>query len=197
MSMAATCLMLLTLALRASLIIPLVYGADNDSDKQALVAFKKSLTDPDNALQSWDGSGNPCNWTNIYCKNNRVTTVVLGHTNLGGHLVPELGGLLALEYLSVFNNKIEGTIPAELGNLEKLQVLGLSENQLSGGIPPSLGNLKSLNLLLLDSNRLTGEVPSEIANLPNLNRANFSNNIDLCWNFWPTPTFVGNYTLCK
>lgn len=174
----------------------MVYGADIESDKQALVALKNSLIDPDNVLFDWDANRDPCTWNNIHCQNNRVTSVLLSRNNLGGNLVPELGTLSALQDLSLINNTIEGTIPAEFGNLENLQILGLSDNLLSGEIPPSLGNLKSLNLLFLDHNKLTGKVAPEIGNLPSLTWADLSAN-SLCWNFWPTLKFVGNYTLCQ
>ncbi|XP_062021163.1 leucine-rich repeat protein 1-like [Rosa rugosa] len=199
MSMAATgCLMLLTLTitLTASLIFPLVYGADIESDKQALAALKKSLVDPWNVLSDWDVAVNPCTWNFIECENNRVTSVSIGMNNVGGNLVPELGGLSALVDLSIFNNMIEGTIPAELGNLQNLEVLSLSENLLSGEIPPSLGNLRSLVFVHLDQNEFTGKVSSQIGSLPSLKLANFSGN-SLCWDFWPTPNFLGNYTLCQ
>ncbi|PRQ25259.1 putative transferase [Rosa chinensis] len=197
--MAATaCLMLLTLTitLTASLIFPLVYGADIESDKQALAALKKSLVDPLNVLSNWDVAVSPCTWKFIECENNRVTSLSIGINNLGGNLAPELGGLSALVDLSIINNTIEGTIPEELGNLENLRVLRLSDNLLSGKIPPSLGNLRSLVFANLDHNELTGEVAYQIGNLPNMKVADFSGN-NLCWDFWPKPNFLGDYTVCQ
>ncbi|KAJ0092488.1 hypothetical protein Patl1_26197 [Pistacia atlantica] len=53
----------------------------------------KSLSDPDNVLQSWDPTlVNPCTWFHITCnQDNRVTRVDLGNSNRSGHLVLELG----------------------------------------------------------------------------------------------------------
>ena len=61
----------LTLTLILSL-VPLVYG---NSESDALYTLRKSLSDPDNVLQSWDPTlVNPCTWFHITCnQDNRVT----------------------------------------------------------------------------------------------------------------------------
>nr|CAD1829112.1 unnamed protein product [Ananas comosus var. bracteatus] len=67
----------------------------------ALYALRRSLSDPDNVLQSWDPTlVNPCTWFHITCnQDNRVTRVDLGNSNFIGHLVSELGRLEHLQYL--------------------------------------------------------------------------------------------------
>ncbi|XP_038994710.1 leucine-rich repeat protein 1-like [Hibiscus syriacus] len=124
--------------------------------------LRRSLTDPDNVLLSWDPTlVNPCTWFHITCnQDNRVTRVDLGNTHLSGHLVPELGRLQHLQYLYVNKNNIQGTIPTELGNLKSLIRLDLYN--ISGTMPPSLGKLKSLVFLRLNDNRLTGPIPREL-----------------------------------
>ncbi|KAB5520126.1 hypothetical protein DKX38_024445 [Salix brachista] len=146
-------------------VILTVVNANSEGD--ALFTLRKSLSDPDNVLQSWDPTlVNPCTWD-------------LGNSNLSGHLVPELGRLEHLQYLELYKNNIQGIIPSELGNLKSLVSLDLYNNNISGTIPPSLGNLKSLVFLRLNDNRLTGPIPRDLANVSSLKVVDVSSN-DLC-----------------
>ncbi|XP_019455885.1 PREDICTED: somatic embryogenesis receptor kinase 2-like [Lupinus angustifolius] len=146
-----------------------------------LYSLKRTLSDPNNMLQTWDPTlVSPCTWFHVTCNSdNRVTRLDLGNSNLSGQLVPELGKLEHLQYLELYENNIEGVIPPELGNLTNLVSLGLYNNNISGTIPPSLGNLKSLVFLRLNNNRLTGPIPKELVNLRNLKVLDISNN-NLC-----------------
>ncbi|KAK6159003.1 hypothetical protein DH2020_006317 [Rehmannia glutinosa] len=151
--------------LSSSVLLPKARG---NSEGDALNALRRSLTDPDNVLQSWDPNlVNPCTWFHITCnRDNHVTRVDLGNSNLSGHLVPELGKLEHLQYLELYKNNIQGTIPAELGNLKSLISLDLYNNNISGTIPPSLGNLKSLTRL--NDNQLHGPIPRVLAGISSL-----------------------------
>ncbi|PNY15645.1 somatic embryogenesis receptor kinase 1-like protein [Trifolium pratense] len=149
------------------LTLTLVQFAHANSEGDALYTLKRSLTDPDNVLQSWDPTlVSPCTWD-------------LGNSNLSGHLVPELGKLEHLQYLELYKNNIQGTIPAELGNLKSLVSLDLYNNNISGTVPPSLGKLKNLVFLRLNDNRLTGPIPRELVAISSLKVVDVSNN-DLC-----------------
>ncbi|KAI6669692.1 hypothetical protein NL676_004577 [Syzygium grande] len=154
-------------------------GANSEGD--ALYTFRRSLSDRDNVLQSWDPTlVNPCTWFHITCnQDNRVTRVDLGNSNLSGHLVPELGKLEHLQYLELYKNNIQGTIPTELGNLKSLVSLDLYNNNITGNIPPSLGKLKSLVFLRLNDNKLTGPIPRELVGISSLKVVDVSNN-NLC-----------------
>ncbi|KDO83144.1 hypothetical protein CISIN_1g045673mg, partial [Citrus sinensis] len=123
--------------------------------------------DPNNVLQSWDPTlVNPCTWFHVTCNSeNSVIRVDLGNAGLSGPLVPQLGLLTNLQYLSVYKNNISGSIPSEIGNLKKLISLGLFNNQLSGAIPASIGNLRSLKFMRLNNNNLTGRIPREVIQL--------------------------------
>lgn len=153
----------------------------SNSEGDALHAFRRSLSDPENVLQSWDPTlVNPCTWFHITCnQDNHVTRVDLGNSNLSGHLVPDLGKLEHLQYLELYKNRIEGSIPEEFGNLKSLISLDLYNNNLTGQVPRSLGKLKSLVFLRLNNNWLTGQIPRELASIPTLKVADVSNN-DLC-----------------
>ncbi|KAL6530622.1 Leucine-rich repeat protein 1 [Orobanche minor] len=161
-----------------SVVLPTASG---NSEGDALYALRRSLTDPDNVLQSWDlNLVNPCTWFHVTCNgDNRVTRVDLGNANLSGHLVPELGKLEHLQYLELYKNNIQGTIPAELGNLKSLISLDLYNNNISGKIPQSLGNLKSLVFLRINNNQLNGPIPRGLAGISSLKVVDVSSN-NLC-----------------
>lgn len=159
----------------------LLERAAANSEGDALSSLRKSLSDPDNVLQSWDPNlVSPCTWFHITCnQDNHVTRVDLGNSNLSGHLVPELGKLEHLQYLELYKNNIQGTIPTELGNLKNLISLDLYNNNITGPIPASLGNLKSLVFLRLNDNQLTGPIPRELTTASSLKVVDVSNN-NLC-----------------
>ncbi|XP_068488979.1 leucine-rich repeat protein 1 [Phaseolus vulgaris] len=177
---AATCTSMRFL-LSVSVTLTLLRLGASNSEGDALYTLKRSLSDPDNVLQSWDPTlVSPCTWFHVTCnQDNRVTRVDLGNSNLSGHLVPELGKLEHLQYLELYKNNIQGTIPPELGNLKSLVSLDLYNNNISGTIPSSLGKLKNLVFLRLNDNRLTGPIPKELAAVSSLKVVDVSNN-DLC-----------------
>ncbi|XP_073278797.1 leucine-rich repeat protein 1-like [Primulina huaijiensis] len=168
----------LTMVFSSSVIVQEALG---NSEGDALHALRRSLSDPDKVLQSWDPNlVNPCTYFHVTCnQDNRVTRLDLGNSNLSGHLVPELGKLEHLQYLELYKNNIQGTIPSEIGNLKSLISLDLYNNNISGTIPPSLGNLKSLVFLRLNDNQLTGPITRALTNISSLKVVDVSNN-NLC-----------------
>ncbi|XP_058078436.1 leucine-rich repeat protein 1-like isoform X2 [Magnolia sinica] len=139
------------------LLVVLLPSASPNSESDALHALRRSLSDPDNVLESWDPTlVNPCTWFHITCnQDNRVTR------------------------LELYKNNIQGTIPAELGNLKSLISLDLYNNNISGVIPPSLGKLKSLVFLRLNDNQLSGQIPRELLGISSLKVVDITNN-NLC-----------------
>ncbi|XLU27394.1 hypothetical protein S245_063460 [Arachis hypogaea] len=128
-----------------------------------------------------------------------VVGIVLKRQNLTGTLPPEFAKLpylqeidLTLNYLngtipkqwsslnvvniSLFGNRITGSIPKELGNITTLKSLSLEFNQLSGELPPELGNLLQLERLHVSSNSFTGNLPTTLARLSKLNYVRLSDN---------------------
>ena len=71
-----------------------------------------------------------------------------------------MADLSFLTGLSLWGNRLSGSIPPELGSLTGLTVLGLSRNNLGGDIPPEMGNLSKLKELYLSGNRLSGCLPA-------------------------------------
>ncbi|XP_037488389.1 leucine-rich repeat protein 1-like [Triticum dicoccoides] len=140
-----------------------------------LYAQRQAWEDPSNVLQSWDPTlPDPCTWFHVFCSSDgSVVRVDLGKAGISGPLIPELGGLLHLQYLELYANNITGSIPATLGNLTSLITLHLYDNLLTGAIPASLGAVRTLRYLYefwshykrLNENMLTGTVPPEILSL--------------------------------
>lgn len=173
--------MIATGLLRAATLLVALSLVAGNSEGDALFALRRSLSDPDNVLGSWDPNlVTPCTWFHITCnQDNHVTRVDLGNSNLSGHLVPDLGKLEHLQYLELYKNNIKGTIPVELGNLKNLISLDLYNNNISGIIPPELGRLKTLVFLRLNGNHLIGRIPRELAKVASLKVVDVSNN-NLC-----------------
>lgn len=69
------------LVVALTVILTVVNG---NSEGDALYAFRHSLTDPDNVLDSWDPTlVNPCTWFHITCnQDNHVTRLYVFFTTL-------------------------------------------------------------------------------------------------------------------
>ncbi|CBI15573.3 unnamed protein product, partial [Vitis vinifera] len=172
-------------------------SSHSNEETQALLKWKATLLNQNLLLT-------PCKWFGISCKAGSVIRINLtdlgligtlqdfsfssfpnlayfdiNMNKLSGRIPSEIGLLTNLESLcdlSLYTNKLEGTIPASLGNLSNLTNLYLDENKLSGPIPSTLGNLKSLTLLRLYNNQLSGPIPTEIGNLKHLRNLSLSSN---------------------
>ncbi|TKW12459.1 hypothetical protein SEVIR_5G037000v4 [Setaria viridis] len=181
MAWAAATAVATALVVAAAALSPASVASASNAEGDALYALRRALTDPRGVLQSWDPTlVNPCTWFHVTCnRDNRVTRVDLGNSNLSGSLVPELGHLEHLQYLELYKNDIQGTIPSELGNLKSLISLDLYNNNITGTIPKELGKMKSLVFLRLNDNHLTGPVPRELTKISSLKVIDVSNN-DLC-----------------
>ncbi|PAN42799.1 hypothetical protein PAHAL_8G185800 [Panicum hallii] len=144
------------------------------------ILYKQRLAwkDPNNVLQSWDPTlANPCIWFHVTCNmNNSVVRVDLGNAGISGPLLPDLGGLVNLQYLELYGNSLIGPIPAILGNLTNLISLDLWDNLLTGPIPTSLGTISTLRFLRLYQNNLTGSMPPSLGSLTSLQELKLEKN---------------------
>ena len=98
---------------------------------------------------------------------------------LTGSIPPELGNLASLTSLDVSRNELTGSIPSEFGMLANLQALSMHRNKLTGALPPELGNLTGLVDLWLHENELTGTIPSELVRLTSLRHLYLNRNSGL------------------
>nr|XP_023900158.1 receptor kinase-like protein Xa21 [Quercus suber] len=127
------------------------YFGGNETDHQALLAFKKQIThDPENILSSWNDSLHFCEWEGVTCghKHKRVTVLDLSSRGLVGSLSPYIGNLSFIREIVLANNTIGGRIPDEVGRLFRLQTTPF---RISG---VNFGGLHSLEAILIDNNNL-------------------------------------------
>jgi len=177
-----------------------------NSDGEALLAFKKAVTNSDGVFLNWhEQDADPCNWKGVGCDSHskRVINLNLAYHRLVGPIPPEIGRLNQLQALSLQGNSLYGSLPPELGNCTKLQQFYLQGNYLSGYIPSEFGDLVELEALDLSSNTLSGSIPHSIDKLSKLTSFNVSMNFltgeipssGSLVNFNET-SFVGNLGLC-
>ncbi|KAJ6824616.1 putative clathrin assembly proteinisoform X1 [Iris pallida] len=150
-----------------------------ESERNALVDFKRGLLDHTGRLSSWTGS-DCCNWRGVACSNRTGHVVRLDLRNphpfssdsddqpynewsMGGELRPSLLGLKKLRFLDLSMNYFGGRpIPEFVGSIRNLRYLNLSRSGLGGLVPRQIGNLSSLQYLDLHNDpfyRSSGRVP--------------------------------------
>lgn len=158
------------------MILLLVNFVQGETDVEALLALKKSITQNDpstKALISWDSTflasdGCPQNWFGIICSEGSVISLTLDGLGLGGEIdFSAISKLKMLRNLSLSNNHFIGPIQDQIGSIKSLDVLDLSCNSFNGTIPTQLTNLKNLVTLNLSSNNFEGKFPG-IGNLVQL-----------------------------
>ncbi|XP_077225782.1 putative receptor-like protein kinase At3g47110 [Tasmannia lanceolata] len=95
-----------------------------------------------------------------------LSWLAIGENQFVGNIPSEIGNLINLQNLDIYETFITGTIPASIGMLKNLQQLVLENNKLYGEIPSTIevGNLKHLDILDVPWNKLSGEIPSSLAN---------------------------------
>ncbi|KAF7114902.1 hypothetical protein RHSIM_RhsimUnG0069400 [Rhododendron simsii] len=127
-----------------------------EQERQALLKFKRSLTDTTRRLSSWTGE-DCCNWKGIQCEGNTSHVVKLDLVSLDPDAAPietdEVNpSLLELKYLEHLdlrgNNFHDIRIPIFFGSMTSLRYLNLSNSKFGGRVPHHLGNVS--NLMVLD-----------------------------------------------
>ncbi|KAK2989910.1 hypothetical protein RJ640_001975 [Escallonia rubra] len=174
-------------------------GFTNETDRQALLAFKDLIQeDPFAVLSSWNDSLHFCEWKGVTCgrRHQRVTALRLVSQNLVGSVSAQIGRLNFLSEIQLENNSFHGTIPPEIGQLFRLQTLWLYNNYFQGKLPLTLSKdlgltLPNLKYLYLGGNKFSGSFPPSMANA---SRLLF---LDMSWNDFagPIPTNLGNLDL--
>ncbi|XP_059291107.1 probable LRR receptor-like serine/threonine-protein kinase At3g47570 [Lycium ferocissimum] len=142
----------------------------NDTDQQALLAFKGAINDPFGYTKTWNVSTHFCQWPGVTCgrKHIRVIKLNIPNQNLNGPLSPFIGNMSFLRSLYLSNNSFHGEIPSEIGRLRRLQRLHLGNNSFHGDIPSNLSRCSNLVSLILGGNKLVGSLPLELGALSKL-----------------------------
>nr|XP_023880287.1 putative receptor-like protein kinase At3g47110 [Quercus suber] len=185
-----------TLSVSGISIATSTYFGGNETDHQALLAFKSQITrDPGNVFSSWNDSLHFCEWEGVTCghKHRRVTVLDLSTRGLVGSLSPYIGNLSFIRKIVLANNTIGGKIPDEVGRLFRLQVLWLFNNSFEGEIPANLSHCSNLYDLDVGTNNLSGSIPMELACLLKLESLSLDDN-NLKGGI---PTFIGNLSSLK
>jgi len=145
-------------------------------EREILLEIKKKM----GLNLNWNRNIELSQWDYIEIDNNnskfKVTKIDLSCLNLTGKIPTEIGQLVNLKTLYLYNNNLTGKIPTEIGQLVNLNYLSLVNNNLTGKIPTEIGQLVNLNYLSLVNNNLTGKIPTEIGQLVNLNYLSLVNN---------------------
>ncbi|KAJ1274656.1 hypothetical protein BS78_05G078400 [Paspalum vaginatum] len=144
--------------------VPVGSFSSNYTDRQALLEFKKTISDPRQSLRSWNDSADLCRWEGVRCSvkhPHRVTSLNLTSQGLVGQISPSLGNLTFLRVLVLSANSLTGEIPPSLGHLHRLRYVNLNNNTLQGSIP-SFANCSNLLVLWLENNKLVGEIPLDL-----------------------------------
>lgn len=117
---------------------------------------------------------------------------------LEGTIPGELGLLLAMSHLSLFNNNLQGTLPLQMMYLTDLRFMALEQNEISGTIPDWVADLTHMKFMALGGNKLVGTIPESLTSLSVLSELSLEENglegrIDIL-NKIPTLTrlFLGN-----
>ncbi|KAJ8430964.1 hypothetical protein Cgig2_003548 [Carnegiea gigantea] len=157
----------------------MVRWASGNSEGDALYALRKSLSDPDNVLESWDPNlVSPCTWFHITCNGDSHVTrddLVISSSDgrkrtVSGPFPPSAICLMLCVHScrDLGNSNLSGHLVPDLGKLEHLQYLELYKNNIQGTIPPELGHLKNLISLDLYNNNVSGIIPPELGKLKSL-----------------------------
>ncbi|XP_039134792.1 receptor-like protein EIX1 [Dioscorea cayenensis subsp. rotundata] len=157
----------------AAVLVPISKYPANciESERMALLDFKKHIQDPSNKLSSWVIGQDCCSWEGVHCDNLTGNILALelkgpdpnsyesyywddsNYLQLGGEISPSLLQLQHLNYLDLSCNFFDGTsIPSFISQFKELRYLNLSYSGFQGSIPAGFGNLSSLHTLDLSHN---------------------------------------------
>ncbi|KAL1555658.1 receptor-like protein EIX1 [Salvia divinorum] len=174
-----------------------------ESEREALLSFKKGLINKYSILSSWR-SDECCKWYGVECSNttahvialdlrganlrgkigssllelHHLTHLDLSRNDFGGIPIPKfIGSMKQLQYLSLWGSHFSGSIPNHLVNLTNLRSLVLGENDFGGiPIPEFISSMKQLQHLSLWNSNFLGIVPPRLGNLTNLRTLHLSQN---------------------
>ncbi|EEC66835.1 hypothetical protein OsI_33296 [Oryza sativa Indica Group] len=143
----------------------------NETDLDALLAFRAGLSNQSDALASWNATTDFCRWHGVICSikhKRRVLALNLSSAGLVGYIAPSIGNLTYLRTLDLSYNLLHGEIPPTIGRLSRMKYLDLSNNSLQGEMPSTIGQLPWLSTLYMSNNSLQGGITHGLRNCTRL-----------------------------
>ncbi|KAJ3683184.1 hypothetical protein LUZ60_013411 [Juncus effusus] len=184
-------------------------GTTNGTDIQCLQTLRRSISDPNGYLSSWNFSNSTqgfiCKFNGIECWNeneNRVLNVRLANMGLIGHFPSGLDMCTSLTGLDLSGNNFSGPLPTNISNtVPFITSLDVSFNNFSGQIPTNLSLCIYLNTIYLQHNSFQGQIPGQLAQLDRLSSFDVASNLlsGPIPNFkaqFPADNFANNPGLC-
>ncbi|OVA02159.1 Protein kinase domain [Macleaya cordata] len=161
-----------------------------NSDKDVLLKFKSSVSDPLGILSGWNnrGGSDHCSWFGVSC-DSKSRVLSLNITGGGSNSRGNTEALSCSKYAqfpfygfgirrSYFENdgKLKGKLSPLIGKLTELRILSLPFNDFNGEIPFEIWGLEKLEVLDLEGNSFTGILSPEIGGLKRLRVLNLGLN---------------------
>lgn len=156
------------------MLLVVVVAAGAAAEREALLAIKAALEDPEGSLGEWQGglsrttASTPwCEWRGVSCNSSgMVVALDLSRQNLSGVIPDAIQQLAGLASLNISTNQFAGALPLVFTNLTHLQYLDISHNSFNVSIPSGFFRLKALLNFTAYSNSFTGHLPAEFVHLP-------------------------------
>ncbi|KAL0697536.1 hypothetical protein Bca4012_053658 [Brassica carinata] len=105
-----------------------------------------------------------------------LVSLQLFENKFSGEIPPEFGEFKDLVNLSLYTNNLTGSLPPKLGSQADFDFIDASENHLTGPIPPDMCKRGTMKALLLLQNNLTGSIPESYSNCSTLESFRVSHN---------------------
>lgn len=161
-------------------------GIERERERDILLEFKSSVSDPSGILSNWVDSHH-CSWYGVVCdSDSRVSSLHIRGGGSGGgnsrnHLCFNASefpfyGLGIRRKCSSRNGKLTGGLSPVIAKLKRLRVLSLPFHEFSGEIPDEILGLQGLEVLDLEGNLLSGQLPVSIKGLRRLRVLNLGLN---------------------
>ncbi|KAF2320670.1 hypothetical protein GH714_029920 [Hevea brasiliensis] len=168
--------------------------ACKDSDREALLDFKKGLQDSENWLSSWKRS-NCCCWWGIICDNTTGAVIAVdlrnpsdydsfgshrpGHNNFNSMLPNWIVNIRTLVFVGISSSGLYGRIPLGFSELPNLKSLDLNSNENLSASASQLfwGSRRKIEEIDFSINKLHGKLPASLGNTTSLIYLDLSNNV--------------------